>query len=120
MIQNLVLRYHSSVVKNEISPHQSPSHFFDDTVAQTTEGPERDELPLFRGPVRSGACLLCRGSHLLTPVGNYFNCVLLVGCGGECFATPLKTASATSHETRHDPRLAPPSKESHYPLLEST
>src|SRR5579864_9593955 len=67
MIHDLVFRYHSPIVKNEISPYQSPSYVFDDTRGQTIEGPEGDDFALFRRPVRTGLCPLCRGSHLLTP-----------------------------------------------------
>src|SRR6266567_38240 len=69
--QDLVLWYYSPILKNEISPHKSPPHLFENTPFQTAEGFERDDLVFFWRPARSGAYLLCCGLHLLAPAGSW-------------------------------------------------
>ena len=49
-----VLWYHSSIVKNEISPDQTPTHFFENSRFQPAGRLERNNLALFRWP----ACLI--------------------------------------------------------------
>src|SRR5258708_27174342 len=111
--QDLVLWYHSTILKNEISPYKSPPHLSENTRLQTAERFERDDLAFFRRPARSSAYLLCRGLHLLAPGwGISFNCALLVWACGRRFEIPLQMVSARSCETRPAPRLAPPLKES--------
>src|SRR5258708_21135836 len=76
--QDLVLWYHSTILKNEISPYKSPPHLSENTRLQTPERFERVDLSFFSMPARSSAYLLCRGLHLLAPGwGISFNCALL-------------------------------------------
>src|SRR5262249_52045463 len=68
--QDLMLWYHSPILKNEISPNKSPPHLFENTRLQIAERLEGDDLAIFRRPARTSAYLLCRGFHLLIPGGS--------------------------------------------------
>src|ERR1039457_4157585 len=50
--RNPVLRYHSSVLKNEISPDQTPTYFFENSCFGPGGRFEGNDLACFRGPLR--------------------------------------------------------------------
>ena len=67
LTQNLVLGYNTPVFKNEISPHESPSHLFHDAGCRTTARREGNNLGFFRRPFPKNIRLLLRESHQQLP-----------------------------------------------------
>lgn len=65
--QNLVLGYNTPVLKNEISPHESPSHFFHDAGCRSTARREGNDLGFFRRPLPKNIRSLFRESHQQLP-----------------------------------------------------
>ena len=63
LTQNLVLGYNTPVLKNEISPHETPSHLFDDAGCGTTARREGNDLRFFGRPFPKNIRSLFREFH---------------------------------------------------------